>query len=123
MTAFELLEIALILRDDMQEQFEFWLSITFAVIISSFFAGSRILPSWRVLIGSLYLLSTALFTVRYTMSSRNFQTYLNEAIEAGSTWVDAAGVMYSLRILLLIVGTVATIWFLYANSKDRANDT
>ena len=57
------------------------------------------------------------------MSTRNFQNYLNEAMAAGAQWVEAAGVMYSLRSVILIVGTLATIWFLYANSKDPENDT
>jgi len=123
MTTSELLEFALMLRDDMEEQFEFWLSITFAVIVSSFFGRTRISPSWRVVIGCLYLLSTALFTVRYVMSSKNFQIYIEEALVRGAKWIDAASTMYGLRVTILIVGTLSTVWFLYADSKSRARDT
>jgi len=72
MNTAELLQIALLLRDDMEDQFEFWLYITFAVIISSFVGGEKILPSWRVMIGGLYFLTTGLFAIRFQMSNKIF---------------------------------------------------
>jgi len=123
MTTFEILEIALSLRDDPEDQFEFWLSITFAVIVSSFVGGARILPSWRAVIGVLYLLSTLLLSVRFVMSGQNFNSYISEAISRGAVWADAANTMYTLRLSVLLFGTLATAWFLYANSKNSAQDT
>ena len=80
----ELLEIAMLLRDDLEDQFQFWLSITFAVIVASFIAGDRLRFSWRTIVGTLYLLATVLFAVRLSESAQNLMLYLTPALERGA---------------------------------------
>ena len=118
----ELLEIAMLLRDDLEDQFQFWLSITFAVIVASFIAGDRLRYSWRTIVGALYLLATVLFAVRLSESAQNLMLYLTPALERGAEWSNSGDVVFLLRAAVMLVGTCATIWFLYAGRKESGGD-
>ena len=113
----ELLELGLLLRDDIEDQFEFWLSVTFAVIAASFVAGAKLKLSWRAVIGGLYVLTTSLFYIRFRMSGALLSSYVQEAIERGAVWTEIGAPLPMLRTLIFAVGTIATMWFLYWNSK------
>ena len=118
----ELLEIAILLRDDLEDQFQFWLSITFAVIVASFIAGDRLRYSWRTVIGALYLLATVLFAFRLSESAQNLMLYLQPALERGAEWTNSGDLVFLLRAAVMLVGTCATIWFLYAGRKGTDGD-
>ena len=114
----ELLELALMLREDLEDQFQYWLSITFAVIVSSFVAGDRLKTSWKTVIGVLYVLTTVLFAVRFWDSAANLQLYLDAAIARGAEWNYSGPYVFWMRLGVVVVGVAATLWFLSNKSKN-----
>ena len=116
----DLLELGLLLRDDIEDQFEFWLSVTFAVIAASFVAGAKLKLSWRAIVGGLYILTTSLFYIRFRMSGALLNSYVQEAIDRGAIWTEVGAPLPMLRTLIFAAGTIATIWFLYWNSRRTA---
>ncbi len=62
----------------------------------------------------------ALLLARYAVSGLTADRYLELAIEQGAEpFADSTLVTY-LCIVVFAVGTLAALWFLYSNSKDRA---
>ena len=56
----DLLNLLLTQRASIDLQFQFWLSITFAVIVAGFVAGRRLDLKLRLLAAALYVLASAL---------------------------------------------------------------
>ncbi len=99
-------------------QFELWITITFAVIIASYIAGHRLERSLQYLIAALYS-AVSLLLLLMLVSAVNF---------AGE--FDAFGVQVQqdpltvmivfLRVGVWILGTVATLVFIFKRGKDNA---
>ncbi|MDJ0760540.1 MAG: hypothetical protein QNJ19_14190 [Woeseiaceae bacterium] len=119
MTAAETLEIALLLREEAQRSFEYWLTISFAFIAATFLGRRLLKPGVSVAFGALYVLTVTLLIARYVVSGISADRYLALAIEQGAEpFVDSTIVTY-LRVLVFAAGTLSALWFLYINSKDR----
>ena len=119
----ELLELAMILRDDLGTQFQYWLSITFAILIASYIAGKRFLMPWRIFAAVLYGLATAVFSIRYYVSGLNFRNYLGELGTRGDLWTDQTSILIGIRMTLFVVGTIGTLWFLFATDSEKEKPT
>ena len=52
MTAAELMEITLLLREEAQRQFEYWLTISFAIIAATFIARKFLTAKTSALLGT-----------------------------------------------------------------------
>lgn len=48
----ELIEIAMSMRESLDDQFQYWLTITFAVVVGSFIAGQKLNNSLRLVVTS-----------------------------------------------------------------------
>ena len=119
MTVAETLEIVLLLREEAQRSFEYWLTISFAFIAATFLGRKLLTPRVSVAFGALYILTVALLIARYVVSGITADSYLALAIEQGAKpFVDSTFVTY-LRVLVFLAGTFSALWFLYTNSKDR----
>ncbi len=119
----ELLELAMILRDDLGTQFQYWLSITFAILVASYIAGKRFLMPWRIFAAVLYGLATAVFSIRYYVSGLNFRNYLGELGTRGDLWTDQTSILIGFRMTLFVVGTIGTLWFLFATDSEKEKPT
>ena len=119
----ELLELMMILRDDLGTQFQYWLSITFAILIASYIAGERFLMPWRIFAAVLYGLTTAVFSIRYYVSGLNFRNYLGELGTRGDLWTDQTSILIGIRMTLFVVGTIGTLWFLFATDSEKEKPT
>ncbi len=93
-------------------QFEFWLTITFALVVSTFFAGHILTRRVRIMIAGLYLLSVILVSLQlafhYQQASYLASLLVDIGLEVPHTdavWADAV------RILVFSIGSLAAIVF------------
>jgi hypothetical protein len=119
MSAAELLEITMLLREEAQRSFEYWLTITFAFIAATFIGRELLKPRIAFAFAALYFLTVALLISRYITSGSTAYRYLDLAIELGAEpFVESAFVTY-LRLAVFISSTLCTVWFLYLNTRDH----
>ena len=110
----------MLLREEAQRSFEYWLTISFAFIAATFFGRKLLEPKVAGAVGALYLLTVALLVARYIVSGMSADRYLELAVQQGAEpFVDSTIVTY-LRVLVFMAGTSLALWFLYSNSKNRA---
>ena len=115
----ELIQLYDVVTGSVNAQFDLWITITFAVIIASYLAGHRLARSLQYIIASLY---TAVSVVLYLMLlgavrfSQQFDIDLGASSE--SNLVLAIVV---LRTAIWILGTIATIVFIFKGHKDDAS--
>ena len=122
----ELFELALIFRTDAADQFQYWLSITFAIIAASFLGRDYLTNRLGVAVGTLYILATALFCIRYIESLVNARQLLVEIYARGANFALVDGsfggsLAVYLRLALFVLGTIAALWYLYENTRDNRN--
>ena len=113
----------MILREDLGTQFQYWLSITFAILVARYVAGERFLMTWRIFAAVLYGLATAVFSIRYYVSGLNFRNYLGELGTRGDLWTGQSSILIGIRMTLFMVGTIGTLWFLFAPESEKEKPT
>ena len=119
MTAADALEIVMLLREEAQRSFEYWLTISFAFIAATFLGRKLLTSRVSLAFGALYILTVALLIARYIASGITADRYLALAIEQGAEpFVDSTSVTY-LRVVVFAAGTLSALWFLYTNSRER----
>ncbi|MDA9064436.1 hypothetical protein N9K37_03710 [Pseudomonadales bacterium] len=118
----ELIQLYAVVTTSVNAQFELWLTITFAVIIASYLAGHRLARSLQYVMATLY---TAVSVLLYLMLvgavqfSQQFDA-LNLGASSENKLVLAIVV---LRTLVWMLGTIATIVFIFKGHKnDASND-
>jgi hypothetical protein len=115
----DLIGLMLGLRESMDIQIQFWMSVTFAVVVASFSAGERLSLRLRILSGLLYLAATSTFIARWIHDYNEMQVLLDE-INIRGLGFEALTIPASLRVLLIAVGTVSVMIFLF---KDYIKGT
>ena len=116
MSAAELYELAILSEASIDYQFQFWLTVTFAIILASFFARNLISGKLRHVIAFLYLLSTFVFATRWYYKYLDLVQY-GEMIEALGFEVLVPIPTAIGRILLMAAGTLAATYFVYAKTN------
>lgn len=119
----ELIEILLGLSEDAQNQFQYWLTITFALIVAVTIGKKYLDSVLSISISVLYLATTSLFAFRYYETMRNIGIFLVEFESRGLELYASLSFLFYLRIAVFVLGTSITIWFLYKSAKSSANDT
>lgn len=116
----ELIQLYDVVTGSVNAQFELWLTITFAVIIASYIAGHRLAKSLQYLIAILY---TAVSILLYLMllGAVQFSAQFDAVTEGTSTAGDLVGAIVVLRTSVWILGTIATIVFIFKGRKDDAS--
>ena len=117
------MEITLLLREEAQRHFEYWLTISFAFIAATFIGRKLLTKLVAILFAALYLLTVALLIARYSVSGSAENTYLELAIQQGAEPIGSADLVTFLRIAVFLFGTLLALWFLYLNTRDREVDT
>ncbi len=108
----ELVEIIFLSRSAMDVQLQYWISVTFAVVVAAFVAGERLAPMLRYFVATLYVLaSVALTTTYYTSVTtiRQARELLGESAAILPAIPHISGVS---RLLLFVLGSAAAIYFL-----------
>ena len=108
----DLIALMLVLRESMDIQIQFWISVTFAVVVASFSAGKKLSFRLRILSSLLYLVATATFIARWQHDYAEMQMLLAEINSRGLEF-EVLLVPATLRIALIAIGTVATIIFMF----------
>ena len=95
---------------------QIWITITFAVIVATFFAGGRVGRVMHRLVSSLYGLYAVILITRYGSSAFQIFHYRNVLLERGfEPWPVPHGVSIVIgsgTIILMFAGTLATLWFM-----------
>jgi len=116
----DLLNLVMTQRGSIDLQFQFWLTITFAVIVAAFSAGDRLPFRLRLLAAVLYFLASAHLLTRWmfdgAVGERWVQVLMSRGVDIGIPWVAVY-----LRMTLMVVGSVAGLVFLIRNPQ-RGDD-
>lgn len=117
----DLLDLLMAQRASIDLQFQFWLSITFAVIVAGFVAGQRLSRRLRLLAAVLYLLATAHLATRWMydggVGERWVSVLVSRGVDIGIPW----GAVY-LRMVLMLLGTVSALVFLLRSSRRDGSE-
>ena len=109
MPEIELAQLMLALLAAVDAQFEFWLTVTFGVLVASFVAGARLSARLRWLLAFFYLWASVLFLTRYVAAS----VYLNSYVELAAQYevpvlAPISPLAGRLRFALWVVGGLTT---------------
>jgi hypothetical protein len=102
----DLLQIFLEVNQDIDTQFQFWISITFAVLVASFVADERLSTMERVVVTALYLCAAAILLQRYTSALSHLQNALRLFDEAGIARPAVPELAGLLRLTLFTLGSL-----------------
>lgn len=122
MSEVELLDLLRAANEGVDSNFQFWLSATFAILMAFFFAGDRIVGYIRWAIVLLYVASTILFVFRI-LDAGQLATRARSALEElGSDFLiigsdSSAIVIGGSFMLIILLGTIATIYFCIFSKK------
>lgn len=112
----DLLNLLLTQRTSIDTQFQFWLSITFAVTVAGFVAGRSVNLKLRLLVAVLYVLATAHLATRWmydgAVGERWVKVLVSRGIDIGIPWHSVY-----LRIAVMLLGTVSTLVFLFRHDR------
>ena len=104
-------------------EFQYWMSVTFAVVVAAFVAGERLSKSVRLWVATLYLFVSVLFAARYYST-------LSVASELGRHLAmrdlpetQGAGLIVVLRLLVFVLGTGTVLWVLFGSRFSRSSAT
>jgi membrane-associated HD superfamily phosphohydrolase len=116
----ELIQLYEVVTGSVNAQFELWLTITFAVIIASYIAGHRLAKSLQYLMATLY---TAVSVLLYLMlvGAVQFSQQFDAITFGASSASNVAGAIVVLRTSVWILGTIATIVFIFKGHNDDAS--
>lgn len=114
----DLIELVLMQREAISSQLQFWLSATFAVILASFFAGSKLTGRYRLCVGLLYLLATAMTLAGWGEIGEELLMMFEELEKRGIS-IDPPWAAVILRFSLIALGAIITLIFLF---HDRHQD-
>ena len=116
----DLLNLLLAQRASIDMQFQFWLSITFAVIVAGFVAGRRLDLKLRLLAAVLYALATAHLATRWmydgSIGERWVEVLVSRGIDIGIPWHSVY-----LRMLVMLLGTVSALVFLFRHDRGEGD--
>jgi hypothetical protein len=114
----DLLNLVLLQRSSIDLQFQFWLSITFAVVVASFTAGPRLIFQLRLLTSALYILASAQIAARWYSDGQTAQAWIallaGRGVHYETPWVAAY-----FRMAVMVLGTAATLVFLFWQPHAR----
>ena len=110
----EAIELLALSIENINQQFELWLTITFAVIVASYIAGHKLSRVFRLWFVTLYLMVSILLFLMLASSGLTIQTLIaNSPTPLGFDTSDPLSiVVIALRVLVWIVGTAVTVFFI-----------
>ncbi len=108
MTEVDLLPLLLDVNQDIDTQFQFWISITFAVLVASFVADERLSRFERVVITGLYLCAATIVLQRYTSALGHQQDVLDLFVANGMPEPELPALAGLLRFTLFTLGSLVT---------------
>jgi hypothetical protein len=95
-------------NQDIDTQFQFWISITFAVLVASFVADERLSRTERRVITVLYLFAATIVLQRYMSALAHQQTVLAMFSANGVPQPELPALAFLLRVVLFTLGSLVT---------------
>ena len=117
----DLIDLMLVLRESMDMQIQFWITVTFAVVVASVSASKRLSFRLRILSALLYLVATAAFISRWYHDYNEMQLFLTEINIRGLEF-EALQIPASLRVALIGIGTFSAVIFLFKDYIKATDD-
>jgi hypothetical protein len=113
----ELIQLYDVVTSSVNSQFELWITITFAVIIASYIAGHRLAKSLQYLVA---ILCTSVSILLYLMlvGAVQFADQFDAVTAGKSIPGDLFAAIAVLRTSVWVLGTIATIVFIFNGHKD-----
>jgi hypothetical protein len=115
----ELIELTGVVMDNINGQFELWLTITFGVIIASYVAGHRLSRFLQWALATLYLLVSVLLLLVLASVVEFRDAMIGEGSEAMTGISTVYPLIPWLRLVIWIVGTVVTMIFIFRGRRER----
>jgi len=112
----ELILLYEVVTGSVNAQFELWITITFAVIIASYLAGHRLAKSLQYVIATLYT-SVSLLLYLMLVAAVQFSAQFDALLAGTSITGKLFGAIALLRTSVWILGTIATIVFIFKGHK------
>ena len=111
MSEFELNELILLVSSNINDQFQFWIAATFAVIIVSYTAGDRLALWARLVIAILYAATVALLYLRLFAAVAQAAQSFEQLRELNPDFVEASGLVAIplLRKFVMLGGSLLAI--------------
>ena len=118
----ETIEMLLQIDEALSTQIEFWLTGTFALIITTFLVGARFSRPLRWLLAVLYTLFSATFFVRWALIGSGTKWGIDKlaalAPDHPYTVAEPANAFIGYATAsLIIIGTASTIYFLFKSEQ------
>jgi hypothetical protein len=110
----ELAELFFVRESAIDAQFQFWISITFAVIVANFVGSKRLSARSRVVIALLYTLAVVVLVSRWYYVAIDAIQF-REQLEALGVVINFPVLTVYSRIVLVALGMSASIVFLLSN--------
>jgi hypothetical protein len=105
---------------------QIWLTLTFAVIVSTYVAGKRFDRPIYLLVSSLYAFASAVQLIRFCSAAFQAFYFANLLLSRGfEPWPVPHTVSIIIAIgsvTLLVAGTIGTLWFVRATWKAVHQD-
>ncbi len=118
----ELSELFLQAQALIDTQLQYWMSITFAVVVAGFVAGKRLTLRLRCIVGVLYALATFTLLIRTMTTGADAVAIANTLQESGSIIFHTRWSIVWSRILSFGLGTIAALYFLLVSRRARELD-
>ena len=110
----ELAELYFIRESVIDAQFQFWITITFAVIVANFIAGNRLSQRSRYAAALLYALAVVVLGSRWWYVALDATQFRGQLRELGVVLAVPSITIYA-RVILVALGTAASLIFLLSN--------
>jgi hypothetical protein len=105
----QLLQLYLDVNQDIDTQFQVWISITFAVLVASFVAGPRLNRIARLAIVAMYVSAAVILYLRYTRAASYIPYTIDLFVRYQVAIPQTVGALaYELRRGLFILGSAIT---------------
>lgn len=105
---------------------QIWLTVTFAVLVAAYVAGNRISRPLYLLISFLYGYAAVILSIRFVSAGQQIYFYRDLLVSSGFTpWPaprNLSVVIGGGTLILLVGGTLATLWFLRMVRRQSVTD-
>jgi len=118
MTEYELNELLLTTADKFSGIVEFWVSISFAVVVACFFISGKVNRKVLKLMGFLYVLSSLFLATLYVAfairANHYYELMVSSGYEVAHFSNPASLTTLVLVSILFIGGTFSTVYYMYS---------
>ena len=114
----EIYELYFMVQEQLDVQFQYWLSISFALVIATYIGRETIEYKIRRIASILYMVCTVMFFFKYISSMSHAARISMELTLRDIPAENVFGlIVLPLRVIIFVCGTLTTIWFVHKKQK------